>query len=80
MHVQDFKTKILAVKDKLYRLAYLLLQDKEDAEDILQEVCLKLWTGNDKINSYRSFEAFSMCMTKNLCLDHLKKIKRRGGE
>ena len=38
----------------------------------MQEVFLKLWKGRDKIDNYRSPEAFAITMTKNYCLDRLK--------
>ncbi|HMF70246.1 MAG TPA: RNA polymerase sigma factor [Flavitalea sp.] len=76
MELRDFESRVLPVKNKLYRLAYLLLQDKEEAEDILQDVFLKLWENKHKLHAYRSIEAFAMCITKNMCFNKLK-IERR---
>ncbi len=59
-------------KDKLYRLAKRLLVSNEEAEDATQEVLLKLWSKKNKIEGYKSVEAFAMTMTKNFCLDRLK--------
>jgi RNA polymerase sigma-70 factor (ECF subfamily) len=72
MDLRDFESTVLPVKNKLYRLAYLLLQDKEEAEDILQDVFLKLWSNKHKLHAYRSIEAFAMCITKNMCFNKLK--------
>jgi RNA polymerase sigma-70 factor (ECF subfamily) len=77
MDLQEFKIKVLPAKQKLYRLAVLLLHDKEEAEDVLQDVFLKLWTQKDKLHAYNSIEAFAMSMAKNLCLDKLKSRKRK---
>ena len=77
MDIQEFKTKVLPAKNKLYRLAHFLLQNKEEAEDILQDVFLKLWTNKHKLHAYNSIEAFAMTITKNLCLDKLKQAKRK---
>jgi RNA polymerase sigma factor (sigma-70 family) len=77
MDLQEFKIKVLPAKQKLYRLALFLLHDKEEAEDILQDVFLKLWTLKDKLHAYNSIEAFAMSITKNLCLDKLKSHKRK---
>jgi len=38
MDIQGFKTKVLPARNKLYQLAHFLLQNKEEAEDILQDV------------------------------------------
>jgi len=72
MEQKEFLETILPCKDKLYRLAKRLLVSKDEAEDAVQEVFLKLWKGRDKIGNYRSPEAFAVTMTKNYCLDRLK--------
>lgn len=77
MDLQEFKTKVLPAKQKLYRMALFLLQNKEEAEDILQDVFLKLWTNKHKLHAYSSIEAFAMTITKNLCLDKLKARKHK---
>lgn len=68
----DFVTLVMPFKDKVYRLAKRLLVSKEEAEDATQEILMKLWNHNHKIEGYKNVEAFSMTMTKNLCLDRLK--------
>lgn len=72
MKQQEFLTAVLPFKDKLYRLAKRLLVSKDEAEDAVQEIYLKLWKGKDKIGAYKNPEAFAMTMTKNYCLDRLK--------
>ncbi|PSR56380.1 RNA polymerase subunit sigma-24 [Adhaeribacter arboris] len=72
MDLQTFKQKVLPVKDKLFRLAKTMLRHHEEAEDALQEVFLKLWTNQHKLDACNSVEAFAMTVTKNLCLDKLK--------
>ena len=68
----DFIKLVMPFKDKVFRLAKRLLVSKEEAEDATQEILLKLWNNNNKIEAYKNVEAFSMTMTKNLCLDRLK--------
>ncbi|HUH26821.1 RNA polymerase sigma factor [Gelidibacter sp.] len=68
----DFLKLVLPFKDKVYRLARRLLVSKEEAEDATQEILIKLWNNKEKIEEYNNVEAFSMTMTKNLCLDRLK--------
>jgi|TARA_B100000497_G_scaffold7898_1_gene8075 RNA polymerase sigma factor (sigma-70 family) len=69
---KEFLNTILPCKNTLYRLAKRLLVSSDEAEDAVQEVFLKLWKGRDKINNYRSPEAFAITVTKNYCLDRLK--------
>lgn len=72
MESASFLNTIMPFKDKMYRLAKRLLVSKEEAEDATQEVLMKLWNSNDKMETYKSVEAFAMTMTKNYCLDRLK--------
>ncbi len=72
MKQAEFLNVVMPFKDKLYRLAKRLLVSREEAEDATQEILLKLWNKNDKIEEYKNVEAFAMTMTKNFCLDRLK--------
>lgn len=68
----EFVKLVMPFKDKVFRLAKRLLVSKEEAEDATQEILMKLWNNQDKIEEYNNVEAFSMTMTKNFCLDRLK--------
>lgn len=72
MKQQEFLTVVMPFKDKLYRLAKRLLVSKDEAEDAVQEIYLKLWKSKEKIADYKNPEAFAITMTKNYCLDRLK--------
>lgn len=80
MTSEEFKSEVLPVKDKLYRFALRILNDTEDAKDIVQEVFLRLWTRKDTLREYRNLEAFAMTMTRNLCLDKIKSASNRKTE
>jgi len=72
MTQSEFLNIVMPFKDKVFRLAKRLLVSREEAEDVTQEILLKLWRNKQKIESYKNVEAFSMTMTKNFCLDKLK--------
>ncbi|MFC7358525.1 RNA polymerase sigma factor [Jejudonia soesokkakensis] len=72
MKQKEFIATVLPYKDTLYRIAKRLLVSKDEAEDAVQEVFLKLWKGKNKMKDYRSSQAFAITMTKNYCLDRLK--------
>ena len=80
MTVETFKIEVLPMKHKLFRLANRLLQNVPEAEDVVQEIFLRLWSRRDKLGEYRSLEAFAMTMTKNLCLDKLKSKRSKTDE
>lgn len=72
----DFNDLISQYSRKLYRFAYTILRDQEDAEDAVQEVFIKLWNMKDNLEKYESIEALLITMTKHFCLDMLRKRKR----
>ena len=75
MDLHDFQHKVYPLKNKLFRFAKRILDHTEEAEDIVQEVFIKLWNRRDKLDEYRSVEALAMVTTKNLCLDRIKTKK-----
>jgi RNA polymerase sigma factor (sigma-70 family) len=77
MEVEDFNLKILPVRDKLFRFALALLQNREDAKDALQEVLLKLWSHRAKLDEVGNSESYAMKIMKNHCLDKLKFYKNK---
>ncbi|RDB04883.1 RNA polymerase sigma factor [Runella aurantiaca] len=72
MDLKAFTQLVLPTQGRLFRLAKLFLRNREEAEDTLQDVLLKLWTNRQQLESYQSVEAFAVQMTRNLCLDKLK--------
>jgi len=72
MQQKEFLNLVMPFKDKLFRLAKRLLVSREEAEDVTQEILLKLWSKKANMSQYKSVEAFAMTMTKNFCLDRLK--------
>lgn len=72
MTAEEFKISLLPLKNKLFRLAMRLLNNREEAEDTVQEVYLKIWKIRNDLNKYKSVEALMMTITRNMCLDKLK--------
>ena len=58
--MEAFKKEIIPLKDKLFRLAKTMLQNREDAEDAIQEVYMKLWNNSEVIEELKSPEAYAM--------------------
>ncbi|MCP4550666.1 MAG: RNA polymerase sigma factor [Bacteroidetes bacterium] len=77
MTIENFKSEVLPIRNKLYRLAVRFLNNSAEAEDTVQEVFIRLWSRKEKLAEYRSIEAFAMVITKNLCLDKIKSIRNQ---
>jgi RNA polymerase sigma-70 factor (ECF subfamily) len=73
---QNFEDIIRPFQDKLYRLSRRILQRDDEAEDVRQEVLLKLWKRRAELNTYRSVEAFAMTMARNLSLDVIRRRQK----
>jgi RNA polymerase sigma factor (sigma-70 family) len=77
MNHELFESRVLPVKNKLFRFAFRLLGSSEEAKDVVQEVFLKVWNGRDRIDEVQNIEAWCMRITRNLSLDRLRFKKRR---
>jgi len=77
MTTEDFKNNLMPVKHKLFRLANRLLSNRQEAEDAVQEVYLKIWNIRNELEKYTNREGLMMTMTRNLCLDKLKSKKNK---
>ncbi|AWV98505.1 RNA polymerase sigma factor [Arcticibacterium luteifluviistationis] len=53
-----------------------IVKDNEEAENMLQEVFIKIWHRRDQINPELNFNAYLYTCLKNMAFDHLKKIDK----
>ncbi len=75
MKSSEFKLLVMPYSSRLYRMAFRLMSSREEAEDIVQEVYVKLWGMRNELNNYNSIEALAIRITRNLCLDNLRRRK-----
>lgn len=76
MTTKQFQHIILPLKNKLFRFALSFLGNEADAMDVVQEVMMKAWEKIDEPSNFGNPEAWCMTLTKNRCLDLLKKKGR----
>lgn len=75
MDAETFKKEFLPYHQKLYRIAYRIVQDTANAEDMVQDTFVKLWNKRDEMSKIDSTEAFAIITLRNTCLDFLRKTK-----
>lgn len=75
MKSSEFKMRVMPYSDRIYRMAFRFMGNREESEDIVQEVYVKLWGLRLELDKYDSIEALAIRITRNLCLDHLRKRK-----
>ena len=73
MELESFKKTIIPLRDKLLAYTLKLAGQQVEAEDIVQDVFLKLWSIRDKLDDHQNVEALVFTMTKNKVLDELKR-------
>ncbi len=76
MNYDDFETRVLPTKNKLYRFAFKLLGSSEEAKDVVQETMIRVWNGRDTAE-VQNMEAWCMRIAKNLSLDKLRSSQRK---
>ncbi|MDR0974021.1 MAG: sigma-70 family RNA polymerase sigma factor [Prevotellaceae bacterium] len=69
MELMQFKIHVLPLRKKLADYAFRLMQNSEDAEDVVQETMLRLWDRRSELDDCRNIEAFAVTMAHNLCMD-----------
>jgi len=79
MSLEVFKKQVFPIKDKLYRFALRIVGNGAEAEDVVQEVFIKLWSKNQDLDQLNNVEAWCMKMTKNLSIDKLRSKHQRVG-
>lgn len=69
MKESEFISLILPLKDRLFRIAWHIVRSREEAEDIVQEVMMKVW--NMELSEVGNREAYCYTMSRNLALNRL---------
>jgi RNA polymerase sigma-70 factor (ECF subfamily) len=72
MDGESFKRQFLPYHPRLYRIAYALTGNSQDAEDILQDTYCKLWNKREELSRINNTEAFCITLVKNRCFDLLR--------
>ena len=76
----NFEQLTYQIKDKLYRFSLRITGNAPEAEDVVQEVFIKVWEKRDDMADIKSPEAWCMTLTKNLSLDKLRSKHHRAEE
>ena len=71
MELEEFKSTVLPLRDKLFRIAFCITRSREEAEDVVQDVMLKVWDRSETWKEVDSTEAYCCRMARNISLGRL---------
>ena len=72
MSIEEFKSAIISLRENMLIVAMKMLQQEEDAEDVVQESLLRLWSNRSQLTKIDNPGGFAMQTVKNACIDKLR--------
>lgn len=76
MTQKEFCATYLPLSEALYRVAFYFLERKEDAEDAIQDLFVKLWNSRETLSAVHNPKAYSITLMRNLCIDRIRSAER----
>ena len=76
----SFRDDILPLKDKLFRLALRITFDRAEAEDVVQDTMIRVWSKREEWTQFGSIEAYCLTVAKNLAIDRSQKKEAQNVE
>lgn len=70
-----FAELVSLYQEKIQRLAYRMLNNKVDTEDIVQETFIRVYLNLNRFDESQNFSTWIYRIGKNLCIDLLRKKK-----
>lgn len=78
MHEQEFTRMILDNKSTIYTVCYMFSKDRDEIDDLFQEILVRLWKGYCSFRSEADIRTWIYRVSLNSCIDQQKKSRRHG--
>ena len=78
MRESQFHTVWIPLQARFYRVAWYLLEDRDDASDAVQDLYVKLWGMRDILDEIKNPAAYGIFLIRNICIDRIRKKKKSG--
>ena len=69
----DFDNILISHAERFYRVAFHILESREEAEDAVQELYLKLYESKHRLNAVSNPLAYGISVLKNICIDRIRR-------
>jgi len=70
-----FEELVIRFKDRFFNLAYRMLSQRQEAEDVVQEAFLNIYRSRASFRAGEKFSTWGYRIASNLCIDRLRKKK-----
>nr|NJM03431.1 RNA polymerase sigma factor [Desulfobacula sp.] len=70
-----FQEILTRYQNAVYGFAFSILKDAQEAEDISQEVFLRLYRTAESYRNFAALQTYLFRIARNLCIDHLRKMR-----
>ena len=77
MSTQIFQQQVWPLRERLYRVAFRLLGERAEAEDVVQEAMIKLWERREELATIKNVEGWCIRIVRNHGIDRYRSRKRR---
>jgi len=78
--MQAFEELVARHRDRVYARAYSMMRNEDEALDLSQDAWVKGWQRLGQFQGDSSFVTWMTRIVINLCLDQLRKLKRKRAE
>ncbi|MDD4246399.1 MAG: sigma-70 family RNA polymerase sigma factor [Dysgonamonadaceae bacterium] len=72
MDIEEYKKIIVPLRPQLLSIANRITKNVADSEDVVQDVCLRIWHRREEFSKYRNVAAYCTTMTKNLSIVRIR--------
>lgn len=75
--MKDFLEIYRAFYGKVFTFVLSLVKSKANAQDITQNIFMKLWKNRKKLEHIKSMDDYLFILSKNACMDYFRKASRK---
>lgn len=75
--MEDFLEIYRAFYGKVFTFVLSLVRSKANAQDITQNIFMKLWKNRKKLEHIKSMDDYLFILSKNTCMDYFRKASRK---
>lgn len=74
---QDFEAMVRKHKSTIYSVCYMFAKEREEADDLFQEILIRLWSGFASFRAESSPATWIYRVSLNTCISYQRKDRRR---